>query len=130
VIQYLPAVLLIVGRMTRAGLNHVATPTILFVEHDAPITPDCDFEWDGLIDAIMQGDANVVRFHHEARVLPEHEHLMLGPVEHIKPPWETRTSRAVRQCAKPCNGRRGIIWQARRSTGRCSIAISTRKVSR
>jgi hypothetical protein len=76
------------ARMTSAALNHVATPTILFVEHDAPITPDCDFEWVGLIDAIMQGDANVIRFHHEAKVLAEHEHLMLGPVEHIRPPWE------------------------------------------
>lgn len=40
--------------MTRAALNHVATPTILFVEHDAPLTPDCVFDWDDLVDAVMR----------------------------------------------------------------------------
>lgn len=76
------------ARMTRAVLNHVATPTILFVEHDAPITPDCEFDWRGLTNVIMNGDANVVRFHHEALVLPEHEYLMLGPAEQVKMSWE------------------------------------------
>lgn len=76
------------ARMTRAALSHVATPIILFVEHDAPITPDCDFEWRNLTNAIMHGDANVIRFHHEAEVLAAHEHLMLGPVEKIAMPWE------------------------------------------
>lgn len=70
--------------MTREALEQVATPTILFVEHDAPITPDCDFDWLGLTDAIMQGDANMIRFHHEAQVLAEHEHLMLSPVINIQ----------------------------------------------
>jgi hypothetical protein len=69
--------------MTREALNQVATPTIFFVEHDAPITPDHDFDWQTLTDAIMQGDANIIRFHNEAGVLPEHEYLMLGPVEQI-----------------------------------------------
>jgi hypothetical protein len=70
--------------MTREALRQVATPTILFVEHDAPITPDHDFDWQTLTDVILQGDANVIRFHHEAGVLPEHEYLMLGPVEPIQ----------------------------------------------
>jgi hypothetical protein len=69
--------------MTREALNQVATPTIFFVEHDAPITPDHDFDWQTLTEAIMQGDANIIRFHNEAGVLPEHEYLMLGPVEPI-----------------------------------------------
>jgi hypothetical protein len=70
--------------MTREALKQVATPTILFVEHDAPITPDHEFDWQTLTDVIMQGDANVIRFHHEAGMLPEHEYLMLSPVEHIQ----------------------------------------------
>lgn len=69
--------------MTREALKHVATPCILFVEHDAPITPDCDFDWSGLTSAVMTGEANLIRFHHEARILEEHEPLMLGPVEQI-----------------------------------------------
>lgn len=70
--------------MTREALKLVKTPTILFVEHDAPITPDRTFEWQALVAAIQQGDANVIRFHHEALVLPEHEHLMLGKVEFVQ----------------------------------------------
>lgn len=62
--------------MTRDALKYVKTPTILFVEHDAPITPDYDFPWDNFVEAITEGGAEVVRFHHEARILPEHEHLM------------------------------------------------------
>lgn len=71
------------ARMTRDVLHLVKTPTILFVEHDAPITPDCDFDWRELINAIMYGQANVIRFHHEALVLPEHEYLMLGAIENV-----------------------------------------------
>jgi hypothetical protein len=107
------------AHMTRAALSHVATPAILFVEHDAPITPDYEFEWDRLIDAIMCGDANVIRFHHEALVLPDHEHLMLGPVEHVRYPWENPSSPpSAYQCARRCSGARGLIWRAQLSTAR------------
>lgn len=63
--------------MTREALKVVRTPIIMFVEHDAPITPDCDFEWQGLTDAILTGEANMIRFHHEAKIQDAHWRLML-----------------------------------------------------
>lgn len=69
--------------MLREALKLVRTPTILYVEHDAPITPDFDFPWESMVQTILEGQANMIRFHHEALVLPEHEPLMLGGVENI-----------------------------------------------
>lgn len=63
--------------MTREALKLVRTPVILFVEHDTPITPDCEFEWLGMIDAIENGYADVIRFHFESHILADHAHLML-----------------------------------------------------
>lgn len=67
--------------MTRAALDLVTTPLVLFVEHDCPIAGDID--WPGLVDVMLSGKAGVVRLHHEAAIHPEHEHLMLGPVEDV-----------------------------------------------
>ena len=47
--------------MTYAVLDLVKTPLLLFVEHDAPLCGE--FDWDGLIRVCVEGDANVVRFH-------------------------------------------------------------------
>jgi hypothetical protein len=62
--------------MTREALNQVATlrrsSSSSTMRRSRPT------------DAIMQGDVNIIRFHHEAGVLPEHEYLMLGPVEQIR----------------------------------------------
>lgn len=63
--------------MTREALKHVKTPYILFIEHDTPITPDRKFNWEGLQNAIAEGYANVIRFHYEAMIHPEHKYLML-----------------------------------------------------
>lgn len=63
--------------MTKKTLDLVRTPLLLFVEHDTPIVTDYEIEWDGLADVILQGEANFIRLHHEALVLPEHEPLMI-----------------------------------------------------
>lgn len=70
--------------MTPKALDLVETPCILFVEHDTPLTPDWPIEWGPLIETVAAGDANVIRFHHEAHILKEHEHLMLGGVEEVR----------------------------------------------
>lgn len=67
--------------MTRRALDLVTTPLVLFVEHDCPI--DGDIDWPGLVDVLLAGRAGVVRLHHEPSIHPEHEHLMLGPVEDV-----------------------------------------------
>ncbi len=71
--------------MTRMALGLVTTPCILYVEHDCPLCPDPEFTypWDSLVQTIMAGEANVIRFHHEASVLPESKNLLLGEVETV-----------------------------------------------
>lgn len=70
--------------MTREVLKEVTTPFVLFVEHDTPLVPDYPIEWDGLCKAIENGEANVIRLHHEAGIHPEHQHLMLSGVQMVE----------------------------------------------
>lgn len=67
--------------MLRATIDLVKTPLLLYVEGDAPLTPDRPIDWQLCIDKILSGEANTVRFHHENVIPLEHEDLMLGPVE-------------------------------------------------
>jgi len=80
------------ARMTREALEYVTTRCILFVEHDAPLVPDFEFDFDLLSQPILNGEANVIRFHHEALVLPDHKHLMIDQPTLINkvPLWRTR----------------------------------------
>ena len=68
--------------MTRHALNLVTTHTILYAEHDCPIRGS--IPWRQMLDAITDDAARVIRLHHEARIHPEHEHLMLGPSKDIR----------------------------------------------
>lgn len=63
--------------MTRAILDQVNTPTVLFVEHDTPLVTDEVIDWIDLIEAIRLCEANVIRFHYEANIPKEHQHLMI-----------------------------------------------------
>lgn len=64
------------ARMTRRALELVRTPLVLFVEGDCPIHGPID--WGALAPVLLSGEANLVRFHHEEAVHPEHRHLMVG----------------------------------------------------
>lgn len=66
---------------TKAILDSVKTSVMLFVEHDTPITPDEKIEWQGLTQAIISGDANVIRLLHESHILPEHKQMTIGEAE-------------------------------------------------
>ena len=66
--------------MLRKTIDMVKTPLILYVEGDAPLTPDRPIDWDKCKEMIFSGKANTVRFHHENIIPKEHEGLMLGPV--------------------------------------------------
>lgn len=61
--------------MTKKALEIVKTPLILWSEQDTPLTGE--IPWQKLADVITTGYANVIRFHHEAQIHPEHEYLML-----------------------------------------------------
>lgn len=61
--------------MTRKTLEMVRTPIILFAEHDTPLCEEIPFP--NLCEAILKGDANMIRLHHEALILDVHKDLML-----------------------------------------------------
>lgn len=63
--------------LTRRALDMVETPLVLFVEHDTPLVTDCPIDFPALTAAVLSGECDVIRLHHEALVLPDHEHLML-----------------------------------------------------
>lgn len=65
---------------TRAALELVRTPQILFVEHDTPLMGEID--WTGLMYVIESGEAEAIRFHFDVAIHPDHEHLMLDRTLH------------------------------------------------
>lgn len=66
------------ANVIRLMLQEVHTPLLLFMEGDTPLTPDVSIDWAGCAEAILSGELHLIRFLHESRVLPEHEHLALG----------------------------------------------------
>jgi len=66
--------------MTRAALDKVRTPLVLFVEHDTPLVTDEEIDFPEAIRVLKEGGLNVVKFHHEALILQVHKHLMLDHV--------------------------------------------------
>jgi hypothetical protein len=66
--------------MLRRVLDEIRTPLLLFVEQDTPLTDDL-IDWNACIDLIMSGEADLVRYSHEAEVLPPHRHMTIGEVE-------------------------------------------------
>lgn len=66
------------AHMARVVLNHyVDTPNVLFLEHDTPLVTDEPLDFVACEALIEQRAVDVLRFHHEARIIPEHEHLMV-----------------------------------------------------
>lgn len=61
--------------MMREALKLVRTPMILFLEQDTPLHNDIPFGQ--LVEPVRSGYANLIRFHFEAQIHPEHQHLML-----------------------------------------------------
>lgn len=61
--------------MMREALKLVRTAVILFSEQDTPLHNDIPFEQ--IVEPIKAGYANLIRFHFEAQIHPEHQHLML-----------------------------------------------------
>lgn len=61
--------------MTREALKVVDTPTILYMEHDAPLCEDIPFD---KILPVLESELDIVRFHHESHVLEPHQHLSRG----------------------------------------------------
>ena len=64
--------------MMKKTIDIINTSAILYVEGDAPITPDCEIDWQKCLDMLEYEKANTIRFHFEALIPEPHKHLMLG----------------------------------------------------
>jgi hypothetical protein len=64
--------------MMKETIDLVQTAAILYVEGDAPITPDIEIDWQKCLDMLEYEKANTIRFHFEESIPFEHDHLMLG----------------------------------------------------
>lgn len=73
--------------MVREALKLVRTPVILFAEQDTPLHNDIPFA--EILPAIRSGYINMLRFHFEADIHPEHQYLMLDqePIEILGQPY-------------------------------------------
>lgn len=73
--------------MVREALKLVRTPLIFFSEQDTPLHNNIPFN--KLIEPVETGYINLLRFHFEAQVHPEHEHLMLDkkPIDILGQPF-------------------------------------------
>lgn len=65
------------ANLTRAALEFVRTPCVLFVEHDTPLVTDEPIDWQSIIAAVRSGEVNMIRLHHEAVILEPHRPLMI-----------------------------------------------------
>jgi hypothetical protein len=64
--------------MLRKVIDDIRTPLMMFVEQDTPLVTDEPIDFDAITDAILSGVSNMVRLHHEALILPDHEHMVHG----------------------------------------------------
>lgn len=64
--------------MAREIINYIKTPLILYCEQDTPITPDVEIEWGNIINDLLLGHSNMIRFHFEAHIPKEHLHMVHG----------------------------------------------------
>lgn len=71
------------ANMTREALKLVATPIVLFVEHDTPLVTDCPIDWRALCSPLLADELDMIRLHHEAIILDEHRYLMVDEVTRI-----------------------------------------------
>jgi hypothetical protein len=64
--------------MMKKTIDDIQTAAILYVEGDAPLTPDIEIDWQKCLDMLEYEKANTIRFHFEASIPVDHEHLMFG----------------------------------------------------
>lgn len=64
--------------MLRETIDLIKTPLLLYMEGDCPLVTDLPIGWDRCKEFIYSGEANTIRFHHEAVIPLEHDDLMIG----------------------------------------------------
>lgn len=78
--------------MTRAVLDMIKTPLMLFVEQDTPLVIDEPIEIENCENFLLSGNGDMIRFHHEAVIPKEHKHMILEGY------FDYMTSRFIRTC--------------------------------
>lgn len=64
--------------MMRKTIDEIQTSLLLYIEGDAPLTPDMPIDWQKCLDLIEYEKANTIRFHFEALIPEQHNNLMFG----------------------------------------------------
>jgi hypothetical protein len=64
--------------MMKDTIDVINTAAMLYVEGDAPITPDQEINWQKCLDMLEYEKANTIRFHFETSIPDEHQYLMFG----------------------------------------------------
>jgi hypothetical protein len=64
--------------MMKKTIDIINTAAMLYVEGDAPLTTDCEIDWQKCLDMLEYNKANTIRFHFEASIPHEHNYLMFG----------------------------------------------------
>lgn len=64
--------------MMKKTIKLIDTAALLYIEGDAPLTPDKEIDWQKCLDMLELNYAKTIRFHYETKIPKEHEHLMFG----------------------------------------------------
>lgn len=64
--------------MMKETIGLINTAAMLYVEGDAPLTPEDNIDWQKCLDMLEYNKANTIRFHFEASIPEPHSHLMFG----------------------------------------------------
>lgn len=64
--------------MMKETISMIRTPLLLYIEGDAPLTPDQNIDWEKCLDMFEYDKANTIRFHFENFIPEEHNYLMFG----------------------------------------------------
>jgi hypothetical protein len=117
------------ANMTRAALELVDTPYVVFVEHDTPFS-DEPIDWPAVLAAMATEHFDVIRFYHEAQPPLEHSHLMIGdPIEVAGCPVQRTIQWSQRPHIAPTGYYRRIISTHFPSTCRTMIEDKMHGVS-
>ncbi len=64
--------------MMKKTINQIKTSLLLYVEGDAPLTPEQNIDWQKCLDMFEYEKANTIRFHFESHIPGPHKHLMFN----------------------------------------------------
>ena len=67
--------------MMKQIIDKIDSRYLIYLEQDTPLVTDEPIDWDRLFEAILSGESNVIRLHHEGVIPEEHNSMMIGDPE-------------------------------------------------